>query len=386
MSSAIFVGKNVRSIESSPEFDSYAGVIINIDENTFVSAGDITGNTGRVVTVDNPWGTEEMAQNMLTSLKGYQYQPYKAENAIIDPSVELGDGVTINGLYSGVYTQNIKFSRLMMMDISAPQDETIDHEYPYQSSTDKKIQRQWLQTKAEFDVQATQISAKVSKTGGDSSSFGWTLTDTDWTLTANNNVVLKATASGLEIYGKVTADSGRIGGFDIGANEIYNNLSSFGGTQNNGVYLGTSGIQLGQGFRVDSGGNMVCSNATINGSINCTSLNIASNTGCTIGGSTLSGSTVASCLSGGSLVNSVNDGLSQFKRVATQFLNVGNTSEAGGSNAAYWCNTRFLTDVSVTVNSRVNCVGTDGTTKSPIGSLRVATTGKSFYYLGHSPY
>ena len=102
------------------------------------------------------------------------------------------------------------------------------------------------------------IRAKVSKIGGDNTSFGWEMTDTSHTWYSNEEEVMKATSAGLEIKGKITATSGFIGngsnGFTIGNTAIYNRLSSLSGNQN-GIYLGTDGIALGGGkFKVTSAG------------------------------------------------------------------------------------------------------------------------------------
>jgi hypothetical protein len=69
------------------------------------------------------------------------------------------------------------------------------------------------------------------------------------------------------VDGEVTATSGKIGGFTIGASSLYNNLSSFGGTQTSGVYVGTDGIQLGQNFKVDTRGELTATNMVLLGTL-----------------------------------------------------------------------------------------------------------------------
>jgi hypothetical protein len=60
------------------------------------------------------------------------------------------------------------------------------------------------------------VNAKVSNeyTG---ESFGWKLISNEFSVYSGNasNKVLKVTSSGLEIKGKVIADTGQIGGWDI---------------------------------------------------------------------------------------------------------------------------------------------------------------------------
>lgn len=279
----------MRRFQTSPQFDGYSKVIITVsDEIEYVAGNDM----GRTMRLTCPWGTPEMAQNILDSIRGFQYQPYTAEGAILDPAVELGDGITANNVYGGVYTQKIKFGYRLTATVAAPEDEEIDHEYPYKSKPNKVITREAKQLRAEMRVQADRITmevnerksavekltgqlqvqaglieARVTKTGGDASSFGWVLDEASWAIKANNQNVLLATKSGLEIYGKITATSGKIGGFDIQSNYLSYNNQSWGGTNSTGVYLGIRGIQLGNNFKVDSSGNLTASSGKFTGTV-----------------------------------------------------------------------------------------------------------------------
>jgi hypothetical protein len=120
---------------------------------------------------------------------------------------------------------------------------------------------------ATLKIQAEQIEAKVSKTGGSASSFGWVLTDSDWTIKANSKDILKATKNGLEVYGKITATSGKIGGFDILSNYLSYNNQTWGGTNSKGIYIGVSGIQLGKYFKVDASGNLTARSGRFEGTV-----------------------------------------------------------------------------------------------------------------------
>lgn len=123
------------------------------------------------------------------------------EWAKLDPAAELGDCVTINGVFSGIYVNETNFSTLMAARIAAPQENAVDHEYPYKSPTDRKTTRQFAETRASLRVNAAsiqaevtaretseaemraalelhaqEIAARVTQTGGNSASFGWSLT------------------------------------------------------------------------------------------------------------------------------------------------------------------------------------------------------------------
>ena len=305
----VLIGKQIESMDTSPQFQPYSGVEIIVNEEESIFVGD---RTGRVLQIENPWGTREQAQIILSSLNstGFQYQPYTATNALLNPAAEIGDGVTINGIYSGIYKLSRNYGALMSADISAPQDEEVDHEYPYEPQQDRIYKREIGEAKAQIRINqesieaevlrasemegtlssrisqnATEINAKVSQTGGDNSSFGWSLLSNQFSLYAGSKEVFKCTSSGIEVNGKITATSGYIGngssGFTITASAIYNGMGNI-NSGANGIYIGTNGIALGGGkFKVTSTGSVSATDMTLSGTLN-------------IGGSTISASTLRS--------------------------------------------------------------------------------------------
>ena len=158
MSDVINLGTRVSNLDVSPQFDTYSKVIINIDDDTQVSAGD---DSGRVLEIDNPLGTQALAQEMLTKLRGFRYQPYQADGALLDPAAEIGDAVDTPSAYGGIYTRNRTFGRLMRADISAPHDEEINHEYQFESPQERKYKREMGDVRASLIIQSNMIQAEV---------------------------------------------------------------------------------------------------------------------------------------------------------------------------------------------------------------------------------
>lgn len=287
MSNITYLGQQMRRFHSSPQFDGFSRVVITVSDEIEYSAGTDLGRTLRLTC---PWGTQQMAENILADIQGFQYQPYIAEDSRLDPAAELGDAVTANRVHGGIYSQSIKFGPRLTTTVSAPADEELDHEYPYVPKQERKVTRSLRQLTAELKVQAGlisaevtdrkteteklfaqlavqsgQIAAKVEKTGGDPSSFGWVLDNSSWTIKANSTDILKATKNGLEVYGKVTATSGKIGGFDITANSLSYNNQTWGGTNSTGIYIGPNGIQMGKNFKVDAAGNLTAVSGVFTG-------------------------------------------------------------------------------------------------------------------------
>ncbi len=260
MSDIVNLQRRVSEVNVSPQFQNYSKVIIHVSDETSYEVGN---DTGRTLEITNPFGTQEMAENILSSLSGYQYQPYTADGALLDPAAEVGDAINVRGAYGGIYTREKTFGRLMKSDVSAPHDEEINHEYQYESPEERKFTRQINDVKASLIIANDRIDASVTRTGGNEESFGWSLQSDAHRWYANGQEVMAVTASGLTVKGVVEATSGKIGGFNITASSLWNNLSSFGGSQSSGVYIGTNGIQLGQRFKVDTSGNVTATRLTV---------------------------------------------------------------------------------------------------------------------------
>lgn len=273
------VGRAASRIESSPAMNGISAVTVYVDEES--EGVKIGSGSGRNIDVTSPWITKEIGEDILARLKGFQYQPYAAQDALLNPAAEIGDAITLDKIYSGIYAVDINFNSLMRATPSAPANEDLNEEAPYKSPETRRVARKFKDVSSQLlimadrisaevtaresdtktltaalNLQADQISAKVSRSGGNSASFGWNLTADGWTLTSGGGTVLKADKSGLSVTGKITATSGVIGGLTIKDGYLSTNGQTWGGTNTNGIYFGPNGIQLGKYFKVDSGGNL----------------------------------------------------------------------------------------------------------------------------------
>lgn len=301
MSSSVNILRNMVSFDKAEQFDGFSKVIIIVSDEVEYSAGT---DTGRTLTLNCPWGTQEIANNILQSIKGFQYQPMTAENALVDPSVEIGDGIRANGVYSGVYSLETKFNSNLPTTVSAPADEELYEEHTYVPKSEREVTRKFLEFQSQFriqdgkisaeveerksdtktiratlEVQAGQITAKVNKNDGSSSTFGWALETASWRIFSGSNTVLKADKNGLEVKGVIRATSGEIGGFKITSNSLTYNNQTWGGTNSTGIYIGPSGIQLGKNFKVDSAGNLSAASGTFSGNVNAGNIQYGGNAG-----------------------------------------------------------------------------------------------------------
>lgn len=266
--------KRAQQLDISPTFLPYSGVEIvtglQDEEGKDIPPYFAGDRSGRVLTINNPWGTQAQADDIIAKIRGFTYQPYEATGALVDPTAELGDGLSVNDVYSGIYKLSRNFSSLMSANISAPQSEDLDHEYPYETKAGREITRKFSAMESELSIASGKIEAKVSVNGGENQSVSWSLTAQDWSVYANGTRVFRITPTGAEVNGKITATSGKIGGFDIGASAISYNGLTWNGTKT-GIYLGTQGIQIGNKnssyFQASANGDVYARNISLMGNL-----------------------------------------------------------------------------------------------------------------------
>ena len=158
LSDSVFVGTKAGGLETSPQFEPISKIILLVDNENYFEAGN---DTGRTLEITCPYGTQAMANNLLSSLGGYAYQPATASDALIDPAAELGDAVTVGGVYTVLAQMDTTFDSLMTADIGAPGQEEIESEYPYVSQQQSDINRQIAQTRSEISKTSEEIGLRV---------------------------------------------------------------------------------------------------------------------------------------------------------------------------------------------------------------------------------
>lgn len=286
------IGSAADSLKISDPLSAYSRVTLKVADGVEYTAGT---DSGKELISENPFGTQKMANDMLARINGYSYQTYTATGAILDPAAEIGDAVQVDGTYGGIYSVSKSYGKMIRADVSAPGSEEIDESVPYKSHETRKVERQFIETRAQLkiqadqisaevsarieqgdeltsrlDIQSDQISARVTKTGGSSSSFGWELLDDSWTVKANNTTVFRITKSGAEVRGKFIALSGKIGGLDIQSDYLSYNNQVWNGTNSRGIYIGVNGIQCGSeanGVQITPTGNLYAENGYFRGNV-----------------------------------------------------------------------------------------------------------------------
>lgn len=162
-----FVGSDSRALEAGESFLPYTGVILWYDDESAYRAGD---DSGLVLEVECIWGTQAMANAILSAVSGYAYRPYKGTGAVLDPAAELGDGVTINNVYSLLASITTTYDALTASDIAAPGKMELDSEYSYEPPEKRELRRKITLGKSYYGTRITrQNGLEVVKTAADGS-------------------------------------------------------------------------------------------------------------------------------------------------------------------------------------------------------------------------
>lgn len=157
MSDKFFVGMGITASENNGKRKPISRVTLWLDDSNCLTAGD---DTGAELQADCPHATQAMVDSILAQVKGYQYQAYNAEEANIDPSAELGDGVTVDGMYSVISRMDDDGSGYA--GLSAPGEDELENEYPSAGPMTQEFNRQLAQTRSTISKTTEQIRLEVA--------------------------------------------------------------------------------------------------------------------------------------------------------------------------------------------------------------------------------
>lgn len=189
--------------------------------------GDVVGvsgsDTGRTLTALQPDGTNAMAAAILAKVSGYKHVGYEGSKALLDPAAELGDAVTVDGHYVPLIALDMSFDPLLAPDISAPDADELDDEYPYKSPTQRQIERNMAKTRSLITKTSEEIMLKVEGIDGKYTEVkttldGLTVTDASGTTKINGSSIKTDNlyVAAANITGKLTADQIQANSISVG--------------------------------------------------------------------------------------------------------------------------------------------------------------------------
>lgn len=238
MNGKVYVGRKALSLTEYDPASPITGVILWVDSENSYEAGN---ETGTVIEQDCPYATQAMANALLSTLQGYSYRGLEADGAKVTPIAELGDGITVNGIYTQLAYQNIRFSSGEVMDVAAPGSNETLHEYKTEGDTTKYFQHQIAETHSLITKTSEEIMLAVeNELKGLSSSITIQLDNITSQVTGLNGQVSTLQQTATSIQSQVNGLNGQVSTISQKVDNI--TLSVSNGTDRSYIDLSVGGI------------------------------------------------------------------------------------------------------------------------------------------------
>lgn len=218
MSDKYFVGQDMTSFSDNGQYKPISRVTLLLDDEKSLTAGD---DTGMEITASCPHATQAMVSALLQRMKGYRYQAYEAGAANIDPAAELGDGVTVGGIYSPL--SKLSDDGRGYAGISSPGEAEMEDEYPAEGYITQEFNRKIAETRSTITKTSEEIMLKVEGIDGKYTEVkttldGLTVTDASGTTKINGSSIKTDNlyVDAANITGTLTADKIQTGSIRVG--------------------------------------------------------------------------------------------------------------------------------------------------------------------------
>lgn len=162
------LGLAAKTYHIAEPYQAFSKVEIDLSETDYVEAGDDTGRTLEIaIPIVSTTQAQTIAADVLDALDGFIYTPLTADGAILDPAMEIGDHVTVGETTSVLATQTMRLDSLCASDVSAPGEDELDHEYPYESVGQREIKRKISNIETTFTIAVDSITGRVDNLEGE---------------------------------------------------------------------------------------------------------------------------------------------------------------------------------------------------------------------------
>lgn len=162
MSDKFLIGNDVVGFEDNGRCRPVSRVTLMVDNEYAYTAGD---DTGLELTATCIHATQAMADALLEKFKGYEYQMFTAEEAGLDPAAELGDGISVCGVYATI--SRISDDGNGFPDVTGPGESELEDEYPAAGPMTQEIERQLAKTRSLISKSSEEIMLKVEQLDGE---------------------------------------------------------------------------------------------------------------------------------------------------------------------------------------------------------------------------
>lgn len=149
---------SVMSFEDSTALPAVSGVELTTQAGVVSSAGL---DTGYVMKAACDFSDSDVAYELcLPNLSGFQYYPFTAGGALLDPAYLPGDVIAYGGVSYQIITIEWSLGAFITADISAPLEAEVDHEYTVLTEAGRALQKA---LSADSDME-TRINSYIRQT------------------------------------------------------------------------------------------------------------------------------------------------------------------------------------------------------------------------------
>lgn len=295
LSDKVFVGQNMAQLDTSPPLEAVSKVVLMVDaDNAYVAGTD----TGRTIEVTCPYGTQAMANNILAALQSYTYTPAQAQDALLDPAAEMGDGLTLGGVYTVLAQADTQWDALMASDAGAPGQAEQESEYSYQSPLVGELRYQIAETRSLISKTSDEIRLEVENEINElSSSFSVQLQQIQSQVTGLDGQISSITQTVSSITSQITGLDGQISTIEQTVSSITSQIQGINGDISSieqyvdSITLSVSNGSTSSTIQLKAGNTIISSqNITFSGVVTFTDLSTSGAT--TINGNNITTGTI----------------------------------------------------------------------------------------------
>ena len=176
------IGSDAQKCTNQAELPEIDRVVLTNGESVFKApANNYDSLTGTVISVECPYANAENAARVLSIISGFEYQPFKATRAYLEPAAGLGDGISIYEISSIIVKQSMTISNTSPSDLSADYSkQEVDDEYEYKTPVERQLAREEQNRKTSITIldgrieaNADTIEAVTERLDGQSAYIRW---------------------------------------------------------------------------------------------------------------------------------------------------------------------------------------------------------------------
>ena len=215
-------------------------VALKLDDEHGYTAGDESGYT---LTAGCLYADQKTADRALGRLRGVRYDPAEAAGAVFNPLLELGDALYSGGNLFRVYRMEIDYDVLFVADLAAPIDGDVEHEIPYQTSTERLVNWKAAQTRAYIDMGLEELELGVkNEVEGLSSSINIQLNSITSRVQGAEGNISTLTQTATSLQSQITNARGDISSIEQKVDNIRLYVSN--GERSSSIELSVDGVTV----------------------------------------------------------------------------------------------------------------------------------------------